>query len=160
MVTAQHPSQVPDPGQQPNLDPAPGTSGGGMIRSEEQLQVDTATYATERVRVGKHVITEEKTITVSVRREVFTLERVPVTDSDAPSDGRALDAGSSQTEYEMVLHEEQIVVQKAVVPVERVTLIKDVVTAQQDVTDKVRAERIETGTTSANDSTHPRDQKP
>lgn len=158
MVTTPPPPGIPDPTrpQNPDLVPDPAGKRVEMIRSEEQLQVGTATYATERVRVGKHVITEEKTITVSVRREVFTLERAPAIDSNTPSQGGGLRPGSSEAEYEVVLYEEQVVVQKNVVPVERVTLIKEVVTTDQDVTDQVRSERIETDTIHLDNGTYPR----
>lgn len=118
----------------------------GVTRSEERLQVSTTTHATETVRVRKHIITEEKTITVSVRREVVTLERAPVAEHDVQSGGGALQTAPSQTQYETVLHEEQIVVEKKVVPVERVTVITDLVTEQHGVTEQVRKEQIETDT--------------
>ncbi len=149
MVSAQHPSQGPGPEGQHNTDPGSALSDEGMIRSEEQLHVGTVTDAVERVRVGKRIVTEEKTITVSVRREVFTFEREPITDVDpgAEPDSARVQDQPSQTQVEIVLHEEQIVVHKNVVPIERVTVITDLVTGQHDVTEQVRKEQIETSTT-------------
>lgn len=118
----------------------------GMTRSEEQLKIVTETFPTETVRLRKHIITEEKTITVSVRREVISVDRVPITDSDARSGG-GLTAELSQARYQMVLYEEQIVVDKKIVPVERVTLITDLITEQHEITDQVRTEQIDTDTT-------------
>ncbi len=149
VVASQRPSQVPGPERPQDIDATPALQGEGMIRSEELLRVGTTTGAIERVRVGKHIITEEKTITVSVRREVFTFEREPISDADLgaePGSGRVQDQ-PSQTQVEIVLHEEQIVVHKNVVPIERVTVITDLITAQHDVTEQVGKEQIETSTT-------------
>ncbi len=44
----------------------------------------------------------------------------------------------------MVLHEEQPVVEKEAVPVERVRLGKQTVTEQEQVSEEVRKERVET----------------
>ena len=49
----------------------------------------------------------------------------------------------SEEEHEVVLHEEQPVVDKEAVPVERVRLGKEKVTEQETVTEQVRKERIE-----------------
>jgi len=50
----------------------------------------------------------------------------------------------SEEEHEMVLHQEQVVVQKEAVPVERVALARESVTEEQQVTEDVRKEQIET----------------
>lgn len=154
MVTAQPPAPVPSPADQQNTDHSVVPAGPEVVRSEEQLHVSTTTYATERVRVSKRIITEEKTITVSVRREVFTLEREPISDSGPGTepDSSRLQDEPSQTRFEVLLHEEQVVVQKKVVPIERVTVITDLITAQQDVTAQVRTEQIETTTTPYDDT--------
>ena len=47
-------------------------------------------------------------------------------------------------EHEVVLHEEEVVVDKQVVPKERVRLDKDVVTEEQQVSEELRKEQIET----------------
>lgn len=143
---------------QEHNDPVSSVSNDGMIRSQERLQVATTIYPTETVRLRKHIITEEKTITITVAREVFTLERAPITNPQAtPGDDR-WGSDLSQTHYEMVLHEEQVVVEKKVVPVERITILTDLITEQQVLTDQVRSERIETDTIAVNDSAVPFDQ--
>lgn len=154
MVTSQHPSQVPGPERPQDTQAPPALQGEGMIRSEELLRVGTTTGAIERVRVGKRIVTEEKTITVSVRREVFTFEREPITDADPgaePGNGGVQDQ-PSQTQVEIVLHEEQIVVHKNVVPIERVTVITDLITGQHDVTEQVGKEQVEISTTPHHDT--------
>ena len=43
----------------------------------------------------------------------------------------------------MVLHEEEVVIEKRTVPKERVRLAKDVITEEQQVSDEVRKEQID-----------------
>jgi stress response protein YsnF len=64
------------------------------------------------------VTTEEATQTVPVRREEVRLEREPVTDAnlDAATSGPEL----TESEHEVILHEERPVIDKEVVPRERV----------------------------------------
>ena len=54
-------------------------------------------------------------------------------------DGPAL----SEEEHEVVLHEEEVVVDKRVVPKERVRLDKDTVTDEAQVSEEVRKEEVE-----------------
>jgi len=71
---------------------------GSMVRSEEQLRVvGTERVPTERVRMRRYTVTENKTITVPVSREEFRLEYEPeapgatgevVELADDPSAGR------------------------------------------------------------------------
>ncbi|MDQ2849833.1 MAG: YsnF/AvaK domain-containing protein [Actinomycetota bacterium] len=152
VTSADHPHSGPTHDQDQQDNAAMTSGGGGMTRSEEQLTIATETYPTETVRLRKHIITEEKTITVSVRREVFTLERAPVAEHDSESVGGGLKAEPSHLQYETVLHEEQIVVNKKMVPIERVTLFVDVVAEQREITEQVRKEQIETETTDSNDT--------
>lgn len=55
-----------------------------VVRSEERLDVTTVRTLTERLRVRKVIVTEERTITVTLRREEFVLEREPL---DGPLEG-------------------------------------------------------------------------
>ncbi len=112
-----------------------------MTRSEEELRVGTQQVETGRVRLRKHIVSENVTTTVPVEREQVRVEREPITDANvgAAMDGPAL----SEEEHEVVLHEETAVVDKEVVPKERVRLDKDVTTEQQRVSEEVRKEQIE-----------------
>jgi stress response protein YsnF len=69
------------------------------------------------------------------------VEREPVTDAtlDAATSGPEL----SEAEHEVVLREEEPVVDKRVVPKERVRLGKDTVTDQERVAEQVRKEQID-----------------
>ena len=112
-----------------------------MTVSEEQLTVSTRPVATERVRLRKHVVTEEVTLTVTLRKERFTVEREPIAESDAG--GHVGSTDFTDSDQEIVLYEEVPVVQKVVRPVERIRLGSEVVTEQQTVGGEVRKERVE-----------------
>ena len=113
-----------------------------MTRSEEELAVGTAKRETGRARLRKHVVTEQVQTTVPVQREEVRIEREPITDANA---GDALDGPEiSEEEHEVTLHAEEPVVEKRVVPQERVSLQKDTHTDEVEVNEDVRKERIET----------------
>jgi uncharacterized protein (TIGR02271 family) len=129
---------------------APGTTGrdtsgpttdDAMTRSEEELHVGTREREAGRARLRKYVVEDQVTQTVPVRREEVRVEREPITDANVGSatDGPAI----SEEEHEVVLHAEEPVAEKRVVPKERVRLDKDVETSEQQVSDTVRQERID-----------------
>ena len=96
--------------------------------------------ATGRMRLRKHVVTEQKTVTVPVEREEYTLEREPIRDGDV----RGGELG--EDEVAVTVHEERPVVEKDVVAKERVGLGKKTVTDQQQVTTDVSKEEVEVDT--------------
>ena len=112
-----------------------------MTRSEEELRVGTTEREAGRVRLRKHVVTDEVTQTVPVRREEVRIEREPITDANAPAagDGPTI----SEEEHEVVLHEEEVVVDKRAVPKERIRLDKDTEVDERTVSEEVRKEEIE-----------------
>jgi uncharacterized protein (TIGR02271 family) len=113
-----------------------------MTRSEEELNVGTRERETGRARLRKHVVTEPVETTVDVKREEVRLEREPITDANRDE---ALSGGDiTEEEHEVTLRAEEPVVEKEVVPKERVRLDKDTVTEQREVSDEVRKERIDT----------------
>lgn len=112
-----------------------------MTRSEEELRVGTTERETGRARLRKYVVTENVTETVPVQREEVRVEREPITDANA---GDAMDGPAiSEEEHEVVLHEEEVVVDKRAVPKERVRLDKDTVTEQREVSEEIRSEQVE-----------------
>jgi uncharacterized protein (TIGR02271 family) len=130
-------------------DPTTGSAGGArgpetdeaMTRSEEELRVGTTQRETGRARLRKYVVTEDVQQTVPVQREELRVEREPITDANA---GRATDGPAiSEEEHEVTLHAEEPVVEKRVVPKERVRLDKETVSDEQQVSEEVRQERIE-----------------
>jgi uncharacterized protein (TIGR02271 family) len=126
--------------------PRSGTGSGGtddaMTRSEEELRVGTAQRERGRARLRKYVVTEQVQQTVPVRREEVRVEREPVTDENV--DEAMSGPEISESEHEVVLHEEEPVVEKRAVPKERVRLEKDTATDEREVSEEVRKERIET----------------
>jgi uncharacterized protein (TIGR02271 family) len=117
------------------------TTDDAMTRSEEELRVGTAQRERGRVRLRKYVTTEHVQQTVPVQRERARVKREPITDANLG----AATAGPeiSEEEHEVILREEEPVVEKRVVPRERVRLDKDTVTGEEQVTEQVRKEQIE-----------------
>jgi uncharacterized protein (TIGR02271 family) len=112
-----------------------------MTRSEEELSVGTREREAGRARLRKYVVTDEVTETVPVKREEVRLEREPITDANV---GDAMSGPDlSEEEHEVVLHEEEVVAEKRVVPKERVRLDKDVEVEERTVSEDVSREEIE-----------------
>ena len=118
------------------------TTDEAMTRSEEELRVGTRQREAGRARLRKYVVTENVTKTVPVSREEVRIEREPITDANrgAAEDG----PGISEEEHEVVLHEDEVVVDKDTVAKERVRMGKETVTEDQQVSEEVRKEQIET----------------
>lgn len=117
------------------------TAEDAMTRSEEELQLGTRMNETGRARLRKYVVTEEVNTTVPVSHEEARIEREPITDAnrDAAMSGPEI----SEQEHEVVLHAEEPVVEKRVVPKERVRLETETIAGEAPVSDSVRKEQIE-----------------
>lgn len=137
-------TEIADPAQRGDITRADHGDAGDevMTRSEEELRVGTRSREAGRVRLRKYVTTEMVTKTVPVQREEVRLEREPV--SAERAGGTRSGAEISEAEQEVVLHEEEPVVEKQVVPKERVRLDTDVVQDEREVTEEVRKEQIDT----------------
>lgn len=106
-----------------------------VTRSEERLDVGTRDVEAGRVRLVKHVVTEQRDVTVPVSHEEVHVVREPA---------RGETAGTfADEEAEVVLHREEPVVQKRAVPVERVRLEKETVTEQRKVSGEIRKEQVD-----------------
>ena len=112
-----------------------------MTRSEEELRVGTTRRPSGLVRLKKYITTEQVSVTVPVQKEQVRIEREPITEANV--DAATSGADLSEEEHELTLSEEEIVVEKRVVPKERVRLDKDVVTEERPVTEEVRKEQID-----------------
>lgn len=108
-----------------------------MVLHEERANVGTERVETGRVRLRKHVVSEQKTVTVPVEREEFEVVREPVGAGDT-GDGRLAD-----DEVEMTLSEDRPVIDKDVVATERVGLDRNVVTEERDITTEVGREEVQ-----------------
>jgi uncharacterized protein (TIGR02271 family) len=113
-----------------------------IVRSEEELHLSSAWRPVERVRVRRRVVTEERVVTLTLRREELVVEREPVTGGVAVP-GRE---PPPQVPIEIVLREEQAVITTRVVPVERVRVVVDRVTEQHELETTLRAEHVEVET--------------
>jgi uncharacterized protein (TIGR02271 family) len=103
--------------------------------------VGTERVSAGRARLRKYVVTEHVTTTVPVSREEVRIEREPITDANRD---QALSGGDlTSEEHEVELSQERVVVDKEVVPVERVRMDVDTVTEDQQVSEEVRKEQIE-----------------
>lgn len=117
-----------------------GTDGAMVVtRSEEELLVGRTWRARERVRVRKRVVSETMTYTVEVRREELVIEREPASGSAVPHDQPSDDDAG----LEIVLHEEQVVLEKRVVPRERVRVRKERITEERAVSADLRREEVD-----------------
>jgi len=112
-----------------------------MTRSEERLVTGTRTEPTGKVRLRKHVVTEQRQVTVPVQREEVRLEREPV--DQAHRDDAATGSGPTEAGPEVILRAERPVVRTETVPVERVRLGKETVIDEQSVSADVRKEQID-----------------
>jgi uncharacterized protein (TIGR02271 family) len=109
-----------------------------LIRSEEELDVGTKQVPRGQAGVRKRVVTEQEHRTVPVEREELRVHREPIPAGEG--DG---DAEVSADERIIELREEQPVVDKRVVPKERVRIGKEVVRDQEHVYEPVRKEQVE-----------------
>ena len=110
-----------------------------MLVRDEQLHIGTQVRESGKVRFRKVIVTEEKTITVMVRREELHVEQVTITDGKVSASGET-SADRGQT---IILREEVPVVTMATRAFEAVNINVERVTGEQTVTDQVRKERVE-----------------
>jgi len=117
------------------------TTDDAMTRSEEELRVGTRERESGRVRLRKYVVEDEVSQTVPVRREEVRVEREPITGAnvDDATSGPEISPRSTK----VVLHEEEPVAEKRVIPKERVRLDKDVQTDERQVAETVRKEQLD-----------------
>ena len=119
-------------------EPSPAAHDGYVTRSEEQLHVGTERVEAGRARLRKYIVTEQKTVTVPVTHDEVRILREPITDP-TPVEGVQL----SEDSIEVTLMQDEVLVRKDVVGVEKVKLTTEQVTDKRKVTEKVRKEKIE-----------------
>jgi stress response protein YsnF/sporulation protein YlmC with PRC-barrel domain len=111
----------------------------GVQRHEEELKVGKVRRPSELVRLHKWVETEPVSTSVELEHEEARIVREPVNESEAGTGRRIGEEG----ELEVKLEREEPVVEKQVVPKERVRLEKEVKTERQTVEGEVRKERVD-----------------
>ncbi|MDY0913621.1 YsnF/AvaK domain-containing protein [Rathayibacter festucae] len=123
-----------------------------VVLHEERLLVSTRRHATERVRVRRVVVTEQRTITVEVRREELRITREPIADGSPLPDAIA---AAPQEPIVVILREERIALTRTVVPVERVTVRVASVAGARDVTASLRHEVADVESSTAREQESP-----
>ena len=139
---------VPDPLTDPLPGQATGTTAAGtsvpepieFVCREERLDITTEWSVLGHARLRKYVTTEQVERRVPVIRERIRVERVPV---GADEREQLTDQEISESTEEVTLHEERVVVRKAVVPVERIRLVTERFTEEQIVRDELHREHIQ-----------------
>lgn len=126
-----------------------------VTRSEERLVVTTRPGDHHRIRVSKRIVSEERVVTVTVRREELVVERldgpegrpVPLTRRGSGTHGAASattrSEGLDMSVVELVLHEEEVEVATRAVPRERVKVFVDTVTELVDVHETLSREVVD-----------------
>lgn len=109
-----------------------------MVRSEEQLRAGAVNVTVGRARLITYIVTEDQTFTIPVSRQEVRL----VFDPFPASEQIATDTPLTEETYEVVRHTEQVLFTKQIVPVERVRMIKSVVTTAHTVTTPLRSEQF------------------
>ena len=104
---------------------------------EEELVVGTHQQEEGRVHVRKDVVAEQQTVSVPLRQERVTVERVPLS-----GDASVTTDAFTEQDIEVPVMGEEAIVGKQVRGVEEVRIRKDVVNQQQQVSDTVRKERV------------------
>lgn len=126
-----------------------------LTLSEEELALGKRAVAAGEVGVSKTVETQHVRETVPVMREEVTVERRPVT--GAVGTEARIEAG----EIHVPLTQEEVIVEKRVVPKEELVIKKHQVQGEQVVEDDIRRERAEvhrTGDATVRDDMNVRDE--
>jgi uncharacterized protein (TIGR02271 family) len=124
------------PSQAPGMETV-SSDQGWLTRCEERFSVNLEPRESGRVRLHKYVDSEPIQETITVYREEYAIERIPVSSDDAIS------ADLGESEQEVILHETRPIVTKETVPIERVRLSVRTVEDEQTVTGELLRERIE-----------------
>lgn len=135
MSTTDNPSTVPT---------AATSSPVTVVRSEEQLAIATTVQVRGAVRLHKRIITETVTQTVEVSREELIVTELAPDEISMQATLAAADGAHQlrEREFDVILHQERVVVTTEVVPVERVRVRVHVVTEQAQVVESLRREHI------------------
>lgn len=109
---------------------------GQITLHEERVNVGTERVEAGRVRLRKHVVTEQETVTVPVTREEYEIVREPIAEGEV---GGQL----GEDEVEVVLHEDRPVIQKETVATERIGLQTEQHQENRQVTTDVSREEVD-----------------
>ena len=109
-----------------------------LTLSQEQLRVGTQRVEAGRARLRKFVVTEQQTVTVPVSHDEVKIVREALQPGEFTGD-----ATIGEDVIEVTLMQDEVLVDKQVVGVEKVKLATQTVTEQRQVTEQVRTEQLE-----------------
>ncbi len=109
-----------------------------MIRSEERLRITNQRVPVGKAVLRKVIVVEQRTITIEVAHEEVRLDYVPLTDEHGD-----VAAALHLALPELVMHEEQVVITKRIVPTERVRPRIVAVPGEYELTEDLRHDEIE-----------------
>ena len=139
---------VPDSPSEPVVGRATGTDAASssvpepieFVCREERLDISTEWSVLGHAKLRRYVTSEQVERRVPVVRERIRVERVPV---GADERAQLTDQEIAESTEEVTLHEERVIVRKAVVPVERIRLVTERFTEEQIVRDELHREHIQ-----------------
>jgi uncharacterized protein (TIGR02271 family) len=114
-----------------------------VVRREERLAVGTTRHAVGRVRVAKRVVTEQRTVTVTVRREELVVEQQPLPSDTSLDEAEPFADRGGAPVLELVLSEEEVHTEVVVVPRERVRVYVDRVESSTQVSADLAREVVQ-----------------
>ena len=132
------PAASPNPGLPPGPPRPAGAQDVAVTRSQEQLRTDAVNVVVGHARLVTTVVTENQTFTVPVRRQEVRLVYDPLPENEQT----IASGGPSEDTVEVILHAERVQITTQIVPVERVRMVRRVVTTGQTITEPVRSEQI------------------
>lgn len=134
-VTRQSSPAPPRPGTDPVLT---------MIRSEERLSVSALEWRPyQRLRISKAIRTEEITEVVTVRHEELVIDDVPISAIERLEVSFGTARLAANEDIDMILHREELVIHKRLVPYEHVRVHTARVTADWPIEASLRKERVD-----------------
>ena len=118
-----------------------------MTLRQEQARIGTEWVATGRVRVSRRVVSETRTVQVTVRREALVIETDAAVAADGAMVGTVLDGpavvppNGPVEALVIVLREERPEISTRLYPYERVTVHVDLTATEHRIDSQVRSER-------------------
>ncbi len=115
-----------------------------MIRSEEHIVINALEWRPfERVRIRKVIRTEEVTQKVTVHREELVVDEEPISALERLEVSFGTATTTQPEDINLVLHREELVIEKRVVPYERVRVRTHRATQDRPIETTLRKERID-----------------
>lgn len=115
------------------------SDGTDVFLHEEQIRHRVQAFPREIVRIETVIVTEQRTFTAEVRREELRVTRTAISDAGLDTPPVVTQA---RLPIVLVLREERLIITKAIVPIERITVDIANITGAERVNDVVRQEQV------------------